>query len=63
MKPVLVGGFIDGTSGTLTAPDLDFNWEWDINEEITKHLIIQPIDNGESGQYTLKVYFNICVHS
>ena len=57
MKPVLVGGAIDGTAGTLTAPDLDFTIEWDLFEELTRHLVIGPTDEGESGQYTLQVRF------
>ena len=55
LKPVLVGGFMDKTSGTLTAPDMDFNIEWELNEDLTRHLLIQPTDEGESGQYTLQV--------
>ena len=60
LRPELVGGLIDGTSGTLTAPDLDLNIEWELkNEEITKLLIIRPTDGGESGQYTLQVIFSL----
>ena len=54
---MLVGGFIDKTAGTLTAPDMDFNIEWELNEELTRHLVIQPTDEGESGQYTLQVRY------
>ena len=57
LKPVLVGGSIDNTGGTLTAPDLDFNIEWELDEEVTSHLDIRPTDQGESGQYTLQVYY------
>jgi hypothetical protein len=46
---------MDGTSGTLTAPDLDFSLQWELNEELTSHLVIRPTDQGESGQYTLQV--------
>ena len=64
MKPVLVGGAIDGTAGTLTAPDLDCTIEWDLLEEVTRHLVIRPTDEGESGQYTLQVRFvHHCSHS
>ena len=56
MKPDLVGGLIDGTSGTLTAPDLDFNIEWELSEEVSRLLVIRPTDGGESGQYTLQVH-------
>ena len=55
---MLVGGAIDNTGGTLTAPDLDFNIEWELDEELTSHLDIRPTDEGESGQYTLQVLSN-----
>ena len=57
MKPVLVGGAVDKTAGTLTAPDLDFSIQWDLEEKLTKHLHIKPTDLGESGQYTIQVSF------
>jgi hypothetical protein len=56
LKPVLVGGAVDKTAGTLTAPDLDFSIEWELNEDLTGHLVIGPTDDDESGQYTLQVY-------
>ena len=56
MKPVLVGGITDNTSGTLTAPDLDFSLQWELGDELTSHLVIRATDQGESGQYTLQVY-------
>jgi hypothetical protein len=59
MKPVLVGGAVDKTAGKLTAPDLDFNIEWELDEDLTSHLKIEPTDKGESGQYTVQVYLNI----
>ena len=52
---MLVGGIIDKTAGTLTAPDLDLNLEWELDEEVTRHLVMRPTDDGESGQYTLQV--------
>ena len=55
MSPVLVGGAVDKTAGTLTAPDLDFSIQWNLEEELTKHLHIEPTDMGESGQYTIQV--------
>ena len=55
MKPVLVGGAVDKTAGTLTAPDFDFNIEWELDEDLTSHLNIEPTDSGESGQYTVQV--------
>ena len=55
LKPELVGGLIDGTSGTLTSPDVDLNIEWELNEELTRLLVIRPTDRGQSGQYTLQV--------
>ena len=55
LKPVLVGGAVDKTAGTLTAPDLDYNIEWELAEELAKLLDIKPTDAGESGQYTVQV--------
>ena len=55
LKPLLVGGSIDETAGTLTAPDLDISIQWELDEELTRHLMIKPTDEGESGQYTLQV--------
>ena len=54
MKPVIVGGAVDDTGGTLTAPDLDVNIEWRINERMAKHLVIRPTDQGETGQSLFK---------
>ena len=56
LKPVLVGGSIDKTAGTLTAPDFDFSIEWELDEELMSHLDIEPTDTGESGQYTVQVF-------
>ena len=59
---MLVGGFVDKTAGTLTPPDLDLGIQWELDEELTRHLVISPTDEGESGQYTLQVnsvYFKI----
>ena len=50
-----MGGLVDGTSGTLTAPDVDLNIEWEMTEELAELLVIAPTDKGESGQYTLQV--------
>ena len=55
LRPVLVGGAVDNTAGTLTAPDLDVNIEWDLEEELAKYLVINPLDNGESGQYEIYI--------
>ena len=55
LKPVIVGGLIDNTAGTLTAPDLDLNIEWELDDEMAKLLIIRPTDEGESGQYMVQV--------
>jgi len=55
VRPLLVGGAVDNTSGTLTAPDFDFNIEWNLNKDILQHLSIYPTDNGESGQYLVKI--------
>ena len=38
-----------GTSGTVTAPHLDLNIGWELTEEFTKLLVIEPNDMGESG--------------
>ena len=52
----IVGGLIDGTSGTLSAPDLDLNVEWHINDEDLLNLVdIHILDEGASGQYQLQV--------
>ena len=61
LKPVLVGGAVDKTAGTLTAPDLDFNIEWELDEDLTSHLNFEPTDSGESGQYTVQVYLNFVI--
>ena len=55
LRPVLVDGAVDNTAGTLTAPDLDVNIEQDLEEELAKYLVINPLDNGESGQYEIYV--------
>ena len=55
-KLCIVGGLIDGTSGTLSAPDLDLNVEWHINDEDLLNLFdIHTLDEGASGQYQLQV--------
>ena len=55
-KLCIVGGLIDGTSGTLSPPDLDLNVEWHINREDLLNLLqIRTLDEGASGQYQLKV--------
>ena len=53
--PQIVGGLADGTSGTLTAPDLDLNMEWHLGDEVMEHLEILVLDDAASGQYRLKV--------
>ena len=53
--PQIVGGLADGTSGTLTAPDLDLNMEWHLGDKVMKHLEILVLDDAASGQYRLKV--------
>ena len=50
-----MGGAVDKTGGTLNAPDMDFNIEWDVDKEIIENLIIKPTDDGQSGQYLLQV--------
>ena len=55
MKPMLVGGIVDGTSSTLMAPDLDYSLLWELKDELRNYLDIRPTDQGESGQYTLQV--------
>jgi hypothetical protein len=57
--PVLVGGSVDKTAGTLTAPDIDCNINWDLGEEVTSLLEIVPTDQGESGQYTVQVELDL----
>ena len=57
--PVLVGGSVDKTAGTLTAPDIDCNINWNLGKEVTSLLEIQPTDEGESGQYTVKVELDL----
>ena len=57
MKPLLVGGLVDRTSSTLMAPDLDYSLQWELKEELINYLHIKPTDQGESGQYTLQVWF------
>ena len=55
-KLAIVGGLIDGTSGTLSPPDLDLNVEWHINNENLLNLFdVRTLDEGASGQYQLKV--------
>ena len=53
--PQIVGGLADGTSGTLTAPDLDLNMEWHLGDEVMEHLEALVLDDAASGQYRLKV--------
>ena len=50
-----MGGLADGTSGTLTAPDLDLNMEWQLGDEVMEHIEILVLDEAASGQYQLKV--------
>ena len=52
---MIVGGLIDDTAGTLSAPDLDINIEWELDEKLAGLLVIKPTDEGESGQYTVQV--------
>ena len=54
-SPVLVGGCVDQTAGTLTAPDIDCNINWYLGNEMTSLLEILSIDGGESAQYTVQV--------
>ena len=57
-KICIVGGLIDGTSGTLSPPDLDLNIEWHINDEdllMLNLFDIHTLDEGASGQYQLQV--------
>ena len=53
--PSVVGGFVDETSGSLSAPDIDLNIQWPLDLDLTKHLVIQPLDSKQSGQYTIQV--------
>ena len=46
----MVGGCVDQTAGTLTAPDIDVNINWDLGKKMTSLLKILPTDGGESGQ-------------
>ena len=55
VMPQIVGGLTDGTSGTLTAPDLDLNMEWQLGEETMEHIEVLVLDEAASGQYQLKV--------
>ena len=56
-----MGGLADGTSGTLTAPDLDLNMEWQLGEEVMEHIEILVLDNAASGQYRMKVIHLVAV--
>ena len=55
MYPTLVGGFVDKTAGTLSAPDLDVNIQWNLDISHMKYLKLMAFDDGTSGQYTIKV--------
>ena len=59
--PQIVGGLADGTSGTLTAPDLDLNMEWQLGEEVMEHIEILVLDAAASGQYQMKVIHLVAV--
>ena len=59
--PQIVGGLADGTSGTLTAPDLDLNMEWQLGEEVMEHIEILVLDEAASGQYRMKVIYLFAV--
>ena len=61
MRPTLVGGFVDKTSGTLSAPDLDVNIQWNLDMSHMMHLKLMAYDDGTSGQYTVQV-LNTFVH-
>ena len=55
-KARIVGGLCDGTSGTLSPPDLDLNIEWQINNnELLNLFDINTLDEGASGQYQIQV--------
>ena len=55
-KARIVGGLCDGTSGTLSPPDLDLNIEWQINnKELLNLFDINTLDEGASGQYQIQV--------
>ena len=55
-KARIVGGLCDGTSGTLSPPDLDLNIEWKINnKQLLDFLDIHTLDEGASGQYQIQV--------
>ena len=56
-----MGGLTDGTSGTLTAPDLDLNMEWQLGEEIMEHIEVLVLDEAASGQYQLKVIYLLAI--
>ena len=59
--PQIVGGLADGTSGTLSAPDLDLNMEWQLGEEIMEHIEVLVLDEAASGQYQLKVIYLLAI--
>ena len=46
---------MDHTAGTLTAPDIDCNINWEVGEDISEHLEIIPTGGEETGQYHVKV--------
>ena len=55
-RACIVGGLCDGTSGTLSPPDLDLNVEWHISDQELLQLIdIHTLDEGASGQYRIQV--------
>ena len=59
-----MGGLIDGTSATLSPPDLDLNMEWELdNEEMLGLLRIRALDNAISGQYEIEVHFDSPINS
>ena len=54
-KSILVGGLVDGTSGTLKDPDEDIAMQWTLGESIMQKLAVVTIDEGESGLCYLQV--------
>ena len=55
-RACIVGGLCDGTSGTLSPPDLDLNMEWLVNDtELLQLIDIHTLDEGSSGQYRIQV--------
>ena len=61
--PSIVGGFVDETCGTLSAPDIDLSIQWPLTEEVSQYLVIEPRGDGKSGQYTISVSYDNCNRS